>query len=239
MVHNKIILAFLLLTWASYSCKLKENEVKEESIQFAEQERISIDSIYLMLSKGKRIQYKELPGQFVYLRSDTVKGEYEARFISNSVVESINYVSYAGTKKDKIILDDFTYLLDNTLDPLSIKIYEITKIDKKYWVFLGNAESASGTGIQVTYFVMMELSKNKKVARCKEFESRFGSINSLVDYNTDGNLDYFKVVHSQKEKEYYLTVRSTQTNEQIGSGQLLLKYQLNDHFVILENLLSN
>ncbi len=40
MVHNKIILAFLILLPASYSCKLKENEVKEESIQFAEQERI-------------------------------------------------------------------------------------------------------------------------------------------------------------------------------------------------------
>ncbi len=38
----------------------------------------------------------------------------------------------------------------------------LLKSIKKYWVFLGNAESASGTGIQVTYFVMMELSKNRK-----------------------------------------------------------------------------
>ncbi len=71
-------------------------KLKKKAFNLPNKKGLSIDSIYLMLSKGKRIQYKELPGQFVYLRSDTVKGEYEARFISNfRLLNQLIHVSYA------------------------------------------------------------------------------------------------------------------------------------------------
>lgn len=68
-----------------------------------------------------------------------------------------------------------------------------------------------------------------------EFESRFGSINNLFDFNKDGMLDYFKVTNAKKQGQYYLTVHNVTNDLQVGKGYILLRYVLNDKFIILED----
>ncbi len=70
-----------------------------------------------------------------------------------------------------------------------------------------------------------------------EFESRFGGINNIVDYNKDGILDYFKIINGQNSEEYQLTVNNVQNNAQTNVGYILLKYKLNDKFVVLQDSL--
>lgn len=70
-----------------------------------------------------------------------------------------------------------------------------------------------------------------------EFESRFGSNHNLVDFDNDGVLDYFKISNGKRQSEYLLTVHCLTNNRQLERGLMLLRYELNDEFIILEDSL--
>jgi len=71
-----------------------------------------------------------------------------------------------------------------------------------------------------------------------EFESRFGTIDCIIDYNRDETLDYFKITHGKKSDEYSVTINDTRSNKSITADNALLQYKLNDRFIIMNNTFS-
>lgn len=223
-----------------YSCKSQGNkDSKYSDVKYnADSIRIDIDSLYVNLSKNGRINYVEISGQFVYVKSDEKSGKYLARFIGGEANRAVSYMSYSDDRKDAIIWGDNTINIESKLAPTSIKIYRLLTDISQYVVFIGKGQSASGSGIQITFFILSKLNKKKAMTVPYEFESRFGSVNSLFDFNKDGALDYLKVSHGKKQGEYLLTVHNIAKDQQVGKGYISLKYELNDEFIILEDQLK-
>ncbi|MFT3945526.1 MAG: hypothetical protein QM763_01015 [Agriterribacter sp.] len=230
----KLLLAFILCSCVQQESLNSKNVNVEPA---ADSATIDIDSLYARLSKEKRINYKEIPGQFNYIKSDEKSGRYLAKFIGRNMGKEINYISYGNNKNDTIIWGNHAIDIKSKLDPTSINIYEFEVEARGYIVFIGKGQSASGSGGQITFFVLLELDNKRNLLITREFESRFGSVNSLLDLNQDGTLDYIKIINSKKEDEYLLTVHTVNSNQNIGKGMMLLKYVLNDKFSILENTL--
>ena len=239
MNRNIIVQIFFILCFC-YSCKSQgSGSDKQKGIDYkSDSLKIAIVSIYFNLSNGRRLNYQEAPGQFIYLESNANTDRYLARFTTREIMQQVDYTSYSDDRKDTIALGSSTINLGIKVDPLSIKVYRFLFNGKKQLVFIGKAQSASGSGMQITYFVLTELNEKGKVVQYYEFESRFGNINSLVDYNKDGVLDYFKIVNWKKTGEYLLTVNNVKNNIHVIDGHILLKYELNDKFVVLEDVLT-
>lgn len=239
-MNRTFILQVFLILCICCSCKSQGNGdgKHDRTVYKSDSIGIDIDSIYSNLSLGNNINYQEVSGAFTYLENDAKTGKYLARFSSKGIKETINYVSYADDKKDAIVLDNTTLNLEAKVDPTSIKVYRFLFNNKKYLIFIGKAQSASGSGMQVTYFILTELNQRGKAINHYEFESRFGNINSLVDYDKNGTLDYFKIVNGNKNGEYILTINEVQAKKQTNNGHVLLKYELNDEFNILADNLS-
>jgi hypothetical protein len=238
MNRNFVLLICSILCFFS-SCKSQGNKNDKHSYiqDETDSSRIDIDSLYINLSKNTRINYEEIPGQFVYVESDEKSGKYLARFIGEGK-ESINYISYSDDRKDTVIWENSVVEIKSKLDPASVRIYYLGSDTKQYVVFIGKGQSASGSGMQMTFFILSELNEKKKIVAIYEFESRFGSINNLLDFKKDGVLDYFKVSNGKKQGEYLLTVHNIANDQQVGNGYILLAYKLNDRFIILDNQLE-
>lgn len=234
------ILQILLISFF-YSCDLQEKRDGKHTNAIYKNDSIgvSIDSIYFNLSGGRNINYKKITGQFTYLEGDTSTGRYLTIFGSKEINETIKYISYGDNRKDTIIFDNAVFGIEAKVDPSSIEVYTFLVRDKKNLVFIGKAQSASGSGVQITYFILMALNKKGEAIDHYEFNSRFGDINSLVDYNKDGALDYFKIINGKKGGEYILTVNEVQSKKQINEGSILLEYKLKDEFVIIADMLSD
>lgn len=222
-----------------YSCDSQENKKINQNTPSIKQEigAIDIDSFYLGLSGNRNLPFKEIQGQFVYEEKNAEKGKYLARFVSESIEQPLKYASYSDYKKDVLSLGGSDIYLKAKIDPLSIKIYKLFFKEKQYLIFFGKAQSASGSGVQVTFFNVIKLNEKGKIENHYEFESRFGDINSIGDYNEDGALDYFKVVNGKNNGEYHLTVNDIQSESQVSNGYILLKYELDDKFVLLQDSL--
>ena len=98
-----------------------------------------------------------------------------------------------------------------------------------------NSVSQQSYDMQIDNFEkLIELAKKDKIAQFFEFKSRFGSINNIIDYNNDNQLDYFKVVNSDKNDEYRLFIENIKSKKTINSNSyMLLKYENNDRFIVI------
>ncbi len=221
------------------SCQSQYESDKGNQINYKKDSlAVDIDTIYFYLAKNHKINYQEVSGQFIYSESNSIKDMHIANFISKQIESKVSYITYADDKKDIIIIGNKNLNLETKLDPISIKVYQLLFADKSYLVFLGKAQSASGSGTQLTYFILLELNGKKKVVNLNEFESRFGNINNIVDYDNDKTLDYFKIANGNKMGEYLLSVNNVQNKVQITKNQVLIRYQFNDKFTILKNSLN-
>lgn len=229
----------ILLLFIFYSCVQQENlNTKNKNVEHATDNAvIDIDSLYAKLYRTRRVSYKEILGQFNYVKSGEKFGRYLAKFIGGNAGKEINYISYGSNNNDTITWGNDAIGVKSKLDPTSISIYELKAEARRYVVFIGKSQSASGSGGQITFFVLFELDNKRNILTTQEFESRFGSINSLLDLDQDGALDYIKIINSKKQGEYSLIVHSVKSDQNIGKGMILLKYVLNDKFSILENTL--
>ena len=197
-----------------------------------------INDIYLRLKNGSSINYKVSDGQFKFEESNPEAGRYRARFINKSRNVSYEYLSHSSaSEQDTMIFNGSSILLKSKFDPISIKVYEVDHSLKNYIVFIGNAQSTSGSGQQITFFLIVEEDKHEKALKNYEFNTRFGNINSLVDFNADSILDYFKIINGKNTGEYLLTVNEYDSDKKIVDGYVLLLYEFNDQFRILENKL--
>lgn len=196
----------------------------------------NINDIYSKLSKGMAPKYKQVKGQLVSVEAKESMDRYTYKFISKDIKQTINYISYPDGKKDVLILDKQKFSIENKIDPLSVTLYEVFVKHKQYLCFIAKAQSASGSGVQVTYFTLVELDLSGKAILFYEFQSRFGNINSLVDYKSNGNLGYFKIINGKKMGQYSLTVNDVKSNRQLYLKWMLLKYELNDKFTILKEM---
>jgi hypothetical protein len=195
----------------------------------------TIDDIYVNMSINKDLIYRKIKGQFTNIETIKSSGKYVANFILKEIKPPINYITYPEDKKDKVVFGNQVFNIVNKLDPSSLIVYWVFKNDEKYLCFIGKAQSASGSGVQVSYFTLLQLNNVGRAVHCNEFQSRFGNINSLVDYNKNGSLNYYKIVNGKKMGQYLLTVNDIKSNTQVDKRSVLLKYELNDKFTILED----
>ncbi|MDY0907119.1 hypothetical protein [Pedobacter sp. CFBP9032] len=223
-----------LFTFSSFANSQDTEGARKAAVVKSHQTK-SIDAIYSSFSLSHAVKHKKIVGQFAYVESNELTGKFLAKFITKEIVPSIDYVSYAGSKKDAVVLGKQTFSLQNKIDPSSLVIHWVYNQDRKYLCLIGKGQSASGSGVQVSYFTLFELGKSAKASSCQEFTSRFGNINSLVSYDKNGNIGYLRIVNAKKMDQYLLTVNDIKTNKQLGERTLMLKYELNDKFSLLSN----
>jgi hypothetical protein len=185
----------------------------------------------------KSVEREELPGKFVYTGSMGKQGEYISIFVSKRNSPAIKYFGYSDERRaDFFLLSSKKIRVSHKLDPASIKIYKI-KSKGLYTVFIGKSQSASGSGVQVTYFIVNRMDKRGQVLQSYEFESRFGNINSLIEIDNIKALCYYKMTNAEKINTFLLAIYSVETNQQVVKGSAMIKYELNDSFVIVSNSL--
>lgn len=194
-----------------------------------------IDSILLSIRKSGNISHREEEGRFVYESEGQEEGRYLASFVTKKGDTQIEYISHGGRESDTLILKGCPIAIESKLDPLSIQVYATNHSKKDYVVLIGNAQSASGSGQQVRFFILVEIDKWQKPVKQYEFSSRFGSINCLDDFNGDGSLDYFKITKGNKAREFLLTVNNVRCGKKVFDGYILLEYELNDRFIIVKS----
>ncbi|MBE9599471.1 hypothetical protein [Pedobacter sp. MC2016-24] len=206
----------------------KKNSIKPQSVR-------SIDDVYAELDFGQVIKHKKIQGEFVSIETNEATGKYVSKLVSKESMPSLKYVSYAEDKKDVFVFGKQTFNLKNKMDPSSLSAYWLYSYGRNYLCIIGKGQSASGSGVQVSYFALLELENSRKAKSCQEFVSRFGNINSLVDYNKNGDIAYLRIVNGKEMGQYLLTINDIKTNQQLGKRSLLLKYELNDKFIVLQN----
>lgn len=204
---------------------------------FIQQKELNIDEIYIELAKGRHISYKKVDGEFIYPENNENKGSYTAEFFGKEKRYSIVYNGYSSDRKDNIKFNNQLFTLNDKIDPFSLVIYKFG-LNNKYLCLIGKGQSASGSGMQVSYFIVFELDKLGIIKKCYKFSSRFGNINSLVDYNSNGSINYFKIVNGGKMGQYVLTVNDVKSDKRINKRLVLLNYKLNNKFVVLKDTLQ-
>ncbi len=231
MIICKMFILFFILS----SCvrKLEQKESKE-SIIIKGQQTKSIDEIYSAFASPS-LKHRKVQGDFAYIEQDEVTGKYLAKFITKEALLSIEYTSYGDSKKDVVTLGKQTFILQNKIDPYSIAVYWVYNYGKKYLCFIGKSQSASGSGVQVSYFMLFELENSGKISSFKEVTSRFGNINSLISNNENKDIGYLRIVNGKEQSQYTLTVHDIKTNQKLNRRLILLKYCLNDKFIILQD----
>ncbi len=193
-----------------------------------------MDSICFEVMKNHPVVTEMVNSRFVYDDTNTTSGSYIA--VLTPAIDGY-YLKYskATNESDTLFINHNQIKLGNNFDPLSIKIYSVTSGGKSYLAFLGKGESASGSGLQRTFYLLFDKSDMQKYF---EFESRFGSALNLFDFEGDGILEYVKVTGTKNVNEYLLTVNTTKNDATRNEiGYMKLDYLLNDSFRIKENRL--
>ncbi len=195
-----------------------------------------IDNLYAKIAARKPINKEEILGRFEYVSTHVRQGEYIASFSSVSeAAPIIKYFSYSDDRHaDFFLWNSQKIQVKHKFDLTLIRIYKIKSKGGSYTVFVAKSQSASGSGVQVTYFIINKLTKDGKIYRSYELESRFGNINSLIEIS-DKEIGYYKVVNGNKMNKFLLTINSVETDRQVIDGNAIIEYELNDRFVILSN----
>lgn len=197
------------------------------------QEGISINEIYLKLAKKSNVNYQKVDGEFIYPENNEKGGSYIARFFTKQKAYTIVHTAYPGVRKDVFRFNSQLFELDAKIDPLSLVVYRLTLGNKRYLCLIGKGRSASGSGVQVSYFNVFELDKLGKAIFHYEFSSRFGNIHSIINYN--GNVSYFKIVNGNEMNQYMLTVNDIKSGKRSNNRLVMLDYKFNDKFVVLKD----
>lgn len=204
---------------------------------FIQEKEISGDEVLFKLAKGRNVKYEIFDGEFFYPRKDENRGCYISEFRGEEKKYSIVHTAYSGNKKDNIRFNDRSFTLNARIDPLSLVVYRLGLSDRRYLCLIGKGQSASGSGVQVSFFTILELDKSGKATNCYEFSSRFGNIRSILDYSNTGSINYFKTVNGNKMGQYVLTINDMRSGRRINDGFVILEYKLNDKFVVLKDSL--
>lgn len=204
---------------------------------FIQEKGISIDEIYLKLAKGRNVSYQKVDGEFFYPENNESGGSFIAKFFGKEKKYSIVHTAYPGVRKDNIRFNNQLFTLDAKIDPLSLVVYRLSLSNKRYLCLIGKGRSASGSGVQVSFFTILELDKLGRAMNCYKFSSRFGNIHSIVDYCNNGSINHFNIVNGNKMGQYVLTVNDIKSGKRINNRLILLDYKLNDKFVVLKDTL--
>jgi len=230
---KQIAIYQILIALILSSCVNAQEQKGKKTAIIKPQQAKSIEAIYSASALGQAVKHKEILGEFAYVETNKAIGKYLAKFVTKESVPTIGYVSYADDKKDAVIFGKQTFSLENKIDPFSLAVYWVYNYGRKYLCLIGKGQSASGSGVQVSYFMLFQLEKSGKATSCQEFVSRFGNINSLVDYYKNGDIAYLRIVNGKKMDQYLLTLNDIKTNKQLDKRTLVLKYELNDKFTLL------
>lgn len=228
---------FILFFVLSSCVRKPEQKEGKESVIIKGEQTKNIDAIYSYFDNSN-LKHKKVQGGFAYIEQDEVIGKYLAKFITKETIPSIEYISIGDNKKDVVILGKQTFILQNKIDPHSIVIYRVYNYDKKYLCFIGKSQSASGSGVQVSYFLLFELENSGKISSFKEVTTRFGNINSLIGNNENKDIGYLQIVNGKQEGQYILTAKDVKTNQKLNKRLILLKYYLNDRFIVLQDTVN-
>ena len=127
------------------------------------------------ISESKGVKTTQLKGKFAYYSSDETSGVYKSAFVGDRKFGVMNYISDSGADAlDSLYVGDQKLTINKKYDPLSISVYSLKFKKCQYICLIGKSVSASGSGVQVTYYTLLELGKGKEIISSKSFESRFG-----------------------------------------------------------------
>jgi hypothetical protein len=197
-------------------------------------EQMTMGKLIYKVSESKGIKVSLLEGEFNYYSSNEKTGVYKSAFVGDKKYGVINYISNAGAGTlDSLCVGGQKLAIDKKYDARSIKVFSLKFNKCQYICFMGKSVSASGSGVQVTYYTLVETNKSKEIIGSKSFESRFGIIQNIGDHNKDGKLDYMKVIHGDESGQFLSRLYDLASGESVGDNFISLKYLGNDNFEII------
>jgi hypothetical protein len=196
-----------------------------------------ITSLLSCLDTSHKVTNLTLKGKFDYTQSNTEQDVYTSIFNSDSLV--ILYTLHGDPNvRDTFLINDNIIAIDNKYDPLSLEIAKISFEREHYICLLGKSVSASGTGVQISFYTLLKMEGNK-VVQTYFFQSRFGSFLNIGDFNNDNELEYIKVVNGDGQNKYNVRLYNVETDSSSGNCSIVLLYNGNDLFsLIKENWLK-
>lgn len=198
-----------------------------------EQEKMNSEELFRCLGNGYEIQYEIVKGKFHYYFSDYDSGVFKSLFSTESEYE-IAYYHNAGSSMDTLVIGDSSFPLINKYDPMSMNLYEVKHEEEAFLVFTGNAISASGSGSQLTYYLMIEKLSSEQLGNSFSFSSRFGSMANIGDLDRDGEIDYIKLENNGKEQSFNCLAYDIKTDRNISRDKFVeLQYLNNNNFRII------
>jgi hypothetical protein len=171
----------------------------------------------------------KIKGEFIFLEENKKQHEQVYDFSSKESIPPVRvryFVHYDDDTKDAIAIGNQMLSTQYKLDVTTINLYWIFQNGKKYLCFIGQARSASGSGVQVSFFNLVELKKSKKVGKHYEFSSRFGSINSIIGSNKKEEFNYYKIDNGDKLGLFNLIIFNIKSGKRINKRKLILKNEL-------------
>jgi len=195
---------------------------------------LTMIEIMRCINMGRRPIAIRQKGEFLNLISRPNEGRFISYFHGKTPYK-IKYFKFADWRKsDTLIINGINIALIQKLDPTTIQVYSLRFNDRQYLCLLGNSESASGSGTQLTFYIFLQI-KRERFDKPIFFESRFGIIDNIGDFDGDGQLDYFKVTNDPEVMNKYIgKVYSLQeTTKDIDSKKYIrMIYVGNDHFIV-------
>lgn len=196
---------------------------------------VGIERVYSALNVGKPVFSQKISGSFQSINAHTNNERHVYTSPEKATSSIIRYFNFSDEEKpDYFLWKSNKIKINHKLDPLTIKTYKV-KARASYVVFIGKAESASGSGVHVTYFIVSKLDKSGRVDRTYEFESRFGNIHTLIKLESQSELCYYKIKNGDKMGTFNVTVNKAPVDTPAVPGMAVLKYNNNDKFQIMTN----
>jgi hypothetical protein len=198
-------------------------------------QKILIDNLIDSLS-DKRIILNELKGEFNFYKSDYKLNIFKSEILfSDKKSNGLLNIYYSTVdSKDVLIINKKSYKLKNPYDVKSCKLYNLNYKDKEMLCLVGKSPSASGSGVQLTFYTLF--SKENNMYRLEnEFSTRFGNIHNLGDFNNDGRLELISI---KRVNENFNLFISSLNGVNLEMGFLQLNYNGNNEFTVVNNQLK-
>ncbi|MBX7151965.1 hypothetical protein K1X84_10020 [bacterium] len=180
------------------------------------------------------IKFEQIEGNFSYYESDYSKNMFKSVFVSN-YPSKLRYISCGSVVSDTLFFDNTPISIPKQMpfDPLAAKLYRFVFEGQEYFCMLSKASSASGSGMEVTFYTLIE-TENSHIENVTFFSSRFGIVENIGDFNGDRKLDYIKLTHGKESKEYFAKLYSIKSPDAVldDGHYLIIRYKGNDLFCI-------
>ncbi len=194
---------------------------------------VHIDSVLHCL-EDKNLAIDEILGEMVFISSDYENNIFESKYIlanNNKGIDSICFIK--SSTQNLLSLNKQVFSLENDYDVTTCRFYSVKSKDDEFICLLGKSSSASGSGLQITFYSIFQKQK-KRYKKIKEFYSRFGKIENIGDFNNDGYLDYLCIKHENKNFKLFI---SNMDGFPLNDEYFILEYIGDDKFVIISNSL--